>query len=202
MNDLRMIIARNVQDLRCNAKMTQMQLADILNYSDKAISKWERGEAIPDVTVLKQIADYFGVTVDYLLTENPEGALPKSESVARQRARNRLVITILAIACVWFVSTAIFSVLVISECKFPAWMTYVYAVPVSAVVAVVFNSIWGRRRLNFPIVSLLIWGVLVSVYLTPGIFEKDLWVLFILGIPLQFSAALLPGIGLFRFRQK
>ena len=92
--------------------------------------------------------------------------------------------------------------LVISECNFPAWITYVYAVPVSAVVAVVFNSIWGRRRLNFPIVSLLIWGVLVSVYLTPGIFEKDLWVLFILGIPLQFSAALLPGIGLFRFRQK
>ena len=192
MNDLRMIIARNVQDLRCNAKMTQMQLADILNYSDKAISKWERGEAIPDVTVLKQIADYFGVTVDYLLTENPEGALPKSESVARQRARNRLVITILAIACVWFVSTAIFSVLVISECKVPAWMTYVYAVPVSAVVAVVFNSIWGKKKLNFLFISLLVWSVLASVFLTIG--EAAYWPIFLIGIPGQTIILLWSGI--------
>ena len=69
MEDLKPIIAKNITVLRQNAKMTQFDLAEKLNYSDKAISKWERAEAIPDVSVLKSIADLFGVTVDYLLQD-------------------------------------------------------------------------------------------------------------------------------------
>ena len=71
MKDLRSIIAKNIQTLRIENKLTQLELAGILNYSDKAISKWERAEAIPDVTVLKRIADYFGVSVDFLLDHGP-----------------------------------------------------------------------------------------------------------------------------------
>ena len=73
MDDLYAIFARNVAELRAERKMTQAQLAALLNYSDKAISKWERGEALPDVTVVKQIADTFGVTVDYLLKSDQIG---------------------------------------------------------------------------------------------------------------------------------
>ena len=74
MTDLRAVIAKNICDLRTEAGMTQAKLAEVLNYSDKAVSKWERAEAIPDVTVIKAIADYFGVSLDYLLgrTDQPE----------------------------------------------------------------------------------------------------------------------------------
>ena len=67
MSDIKAIIAKNITALRQNHKMTQIELAEKLNYSDKAVSKWERGESVPDISVLKQIADLFGVTVDYLL---------------------------------------------------------------------------------------------------------------------------------------
>ena len=70
--DLKQTIAKNITALRQGRKMTQIELAEKLNYSDKAISKWERGESIPDVTVLKSIADLFGVTLDYLLQESHE----------------------------------------------------------------------------------------------------------------------------------
>ena len=67
MDELKNIIAENLQSLRRDAGMTQAALAEKLNYTDKAVSKWERGESVPDVAVLRDIADLFGVTVDYLL---------------------------------------------------------------------------------------------------------------------------------------
>lgn len=69
MEDLKRIIADNIAELRKAVPLTQAELAEKLNYSDKAVSKWERGESIPDVIVLKQIAGIFGVSVDYLLEE-------------------------------------------------------------------------------------------------------------------------------------
>ena len=61
MEELREIIAKNISDLRKKSGLTQIELAEKLNYSDKAVSKWERGDSVPDVGVLKQIADLFGV---------------------------------------------------------------------------------------------------------------------------------------------
>ena len=62
--DIKQTIASNLSGYRKKAGLTQQQLADKLNYSDKAVSKWERAEAIPDVIVLKSIADIYGVKVD------------------------------------------------------------------------------------------------------------------------------------------
>ena len=149
MADLRDRIAKNICELRTEMKMTQLQLAEVLNYSDKAVSKWERGEAIPDVTVLKRIADYFGVTVDYLLeAEHNENTNP-AVRLANLRRRNRLMITIMAVACAWLVATISFAVLLASESSFAPWLAFLYAVPASAIVAVVFNSMWGIRKMNF-----------------------------------------------------
>ena len=201
MTDLREVIAKNICELRCEMGMTQLQLAELLNYSDKAVSKWERGEALPDVTVLKRIADYFGVTVDYLLESDHDGNFHPTEKLVKQRRRNRAVITLMSVACVWLVATIAFAVIVALEGSFASWLAFIYSIPVSMVVCVVFNSIWGVRRLNFLIVSTLIWGLILSVYLTVKIVTTaNLWVLFIVGIPIQFIAIFLPGIGLFRFR--
>ena len=201
MTDLRDVIAKNICELRCEMKMTQLQLAEVLNYSDKAVSKWERGEAIPDVTVLKQIADYFGVTVDYLLESDHSGKSNPASKLIRLRRRNRMIITIMSVACAWLLATIAFAVLVATSSAFAPWLVFVYAVPTSAIVAVVFNSMWGIRRMNFFIVSVLIWGFLMSVYLTVKIAAGiNLWVLFIVGIPVQFIAIFLPGAGLFGYK--
>ena len=81
MQDWKFIIAKNITALRQNRKMTQAELAEKLNYSDKAVSKWERGESVPDVLVLKSIADMFGVSLDYLLeADHEEKPKPSQES--------------------------------------------------------------------------------------------------------------------------
>ena len=202
MKDLRDVISKNICELRSEMNMTQLQLAELLNYSDKAVSKWERGEALPDVTVLKRTADYFGVTVDYLLESDHAGDSHPTKALVKQRKRNRAVITLMSVACVWLVATIAFAVIVSLEGSFAPWLVFIYSIPVSMIVSVVFNSIWGYRRLNFLIVSAMIWGLIVSVYLTVRLVAlTNLWVLFIVGIPLQFITIFLPGIGLFRFKQ-
>ena len=72
MDDLKVIISENITQLRKEHGLTQADLAEKLNYSDKAVSKWERAESLPDITVLKAMADLFNVKVDYLLTAEHE----------------------------------------------------------------------------------------------------------------------------------
>ncbi|MDD6251820.1 MAG: helix-turn-helix transcriptional regulator, partial [Oscillospiraceae bacterium] len=72
MENIKAIVAKNITQLRLAKGMTQLELAEILNYSDKAVSKWERGDSIPDITVLTKIADMFGVTLDYLVRPHRE----------------------------------------------------------------------------------------------------------------------------------
>ena len=70
--DLKSIVAQNIFYLRTINQMTQYELGKKLNYSDKAISKWERADGLPDVYVLKKMSELFGVSVDYMLTEHTE----------------------------------------------------------------------------------------------------------------------------------
>lgn len=191
MEDTKLIIARNIAALRQASRMTQLELAEKLNYSDKAVSKWERGESIPDVLVLKSIADLFGVTLDYLLeddhTEKPK---PSQESPGYLH-RNRKVTTTLSVLLVWFVATVCY---VVMDLTIPAsvfkWIPFAWAVPVSMVVWLVFNSIWFNRRTNYYIISLLMWSGIACIVLTVAACCLWPWKLFYLGIPGQIAIAL------------
>lgn len=190
--DYKRIIANNITELRRARSITQIGLAEMLNYSDKAVSKWERGESLPDVTVLKNIADIFGVTVDYLLTAEHD-SLPAPPQEDGTRRKNRLIVTGLSCMLAVFIATAAF-VALISFTDIPRpWLAFVYAVPVCAIITLVFNSIWGRRKLNYAIISVLVWSVLCSVYLT--IADYSAWQIFIIGVPAQIIILLWSGIS-------
>ncbi len=62
-----------ISRLRKRCGMTQLQLAEKLNISDKAISRWENGIGFPEVTQFPMLASIFGVTVDYLMTGERKG---------------------------------------------------------------------------------------------------------------------------------
>ena len=191
MEDVKQIIAKNIASLRQSAKMTQIELAEKLNYSDKAISKWERGESIPDVIVLKAIADLFGVTLDYLLEEqhDPEAPqIPEPKEIPGRKHRNHKVITTLSVLIVWFVATAVYVVLDFFYPSAPAiWLSFGYAVPVSMIVWLVFNSIWFNRRRNYLIISLLMWTSLCCIFLSATAGGYPIWKMFALGIPGQIA---------------
>ncbi len=187
MEDLKPILAKNITALRQSFKMTQIELAEQLNYSDKAISKWERAESIPDVTVLKSIADLFGVTVDYLLRPDNEAVSPSEEQTIHQvRHRNHMVITALSVLLVWFIATFCYVILDVLGVKMLLrWLPFLYAVPVSMIVWLVFNSIWFNPRRNFLIISLLMWTVLICTVVTLQAAGFSAWTLLVLGIPGQ-----------------
>lgn len=187
MKELNGIIAANISELRKTAGMTQNDLAEKLNYSDKAVSKWERGESIPDISVLKSIADLFGVTVDYLLTSEHKVYQEEKRETRKRKKSNRIIITLISVVVVWLVAVFLFMNLDgFLKDAHGLWLVYIYAVPVSCIVTLVFNSIWGKRLLNFIFSSLLLWSLITGVYLTVLVLGGiNVWLLFVLGVPGQ-----------------
>lgn len=184
--ELKNIIAKNIAELRKSNGLTQLALAEKLNYSDKAVSKWESGASIPDVAVLKEIADLFGVTVDSLLSEGC-----KQESAAPTKKRTHLIITLLSVMLVWLIGTLVFAAMAIGGVEKNLWLSFVWCVPVSFIVVLVFNSIWGKRRANYLVISLLMWSLMAAVYLS--VLKYNPWQLFILGVPGQIIICLWSG---------
>lgn len=185
-NDLKPIIAKNISELRRANDITQADLAEKLNYSDKAVSKWERGESIPDVTVLKQIADIFDVTVDYLLTEDKVAPHELVESDAKQRNYNHIIITAMTVFLVILISTFVYVVLTMAMgMRYWHLLSFIYALPVCSIIMIVFNSVWFNKRYNFMYISALMWTVLLSLILTFYACGIDIILITLVGIPGQ-----------------
>ncbi len=198
MVDLKSVVAKNIIDLRKASNWTQTELAEKLNYSDKAVSKWERAESLPDITVLKKIADLFLVSVDYLLEAEHKPAKGLSHAASKLTKRNHIIITSLSTMLVFLIATVVFVVLGLLSVDFPIWLAYVYALPAAAIVLIVFNSIWGRRVFNFVFITLLVWSILLCIYMS---FPKDdIWLIFLIGIPAQIIILLWGKLKKIRFK--
>ena len=186
MKDLKLVIAKNIAKLRVDANMTQIELAQKLNYSDKAVSKWERGESLPDISVLVEIADIFSVTLDSLVHSDVNEIVEETTAPKQKKTKNRVIITVISMLAVLLVATWVFSLTdMLPVVTKTHWLVFVYAVPLCMVVWLIFNSIWFNVKRNFLIVSLLMWTVLISVYLTLLVLGNSFWQLFIIGIPAQ-----------------
>lgn len=194
MSDIKSIVAKNISELRQKRSMTQLELAEQLNYSDKAVSKWERGDSLPDISVLCDIAALFSVPLDYLVTE--EHSKEEVSKYANAPRYSRGIITSLAVLIVWFVAVSVFVIVSSASSKFTLqWMTFVYAVPVSMIVWLVMNSIWFNRRRNYLIISILTWTVLVSIHLSFLVFSSlNIWMIYLIGIPAQIMILLWSNI--------
>ena len=171
MEDIKAIIAENISALRRGSNMTQIELAEKLNYSDKAISKWERGESVPDVSVLKTIADLFGVTVDYLITRDHEAAelndMVSEGDPKKRKVRAHGMITGMSVLLVWLVATIVFALIDAApiDAKWH-WLSFIYAILASTIVWLVFNAVWFNRRRNYFIISLLMWSAILAIHLS------------------------------------
>ncbi len=207
MNDekLRRRIGINIAAYRKREGWTQADLAEKLNYSDKAVSKWERGESVPDVLTLAALAERFGVTVNDLLVDPNE--LPEETGSVQQamgqmvektlkRKANKRIILALSSILVWFVALLIFVVL--DAVNVPnSWLAFFYAIPADAIVLLSLRSAWKDFRWNRALISMIMWGSIVSLYMTLLILLSfNAWKIFLLGIPGQ--AAILLWFRLFR----
>ena len=180
MDEIKNIVAKNIAKIRLRHHMTQMELAKKLNYSDKAVSKWERGESLPDISVLVEIADLFDISLDDLV---------RAEGVGKGRKQpkyNRNILTCIIEASVAMLSVIAFVVtyLFTREITFQ-WLYFVFSVPVIITLRLIFNSIWLNPRNNYGIVSALMWSVLAAVHLGLLYFGIQVSAIYLLGIPAQ-----------------
>ncbi len=155
-------IAQNLINYRKQNGLTQLELAEKLNYSDKAISKWERGESFPDITVLCSIAELYNITINDLVSEQKVGKVK-----FLTQTPNKIRLCLLTTGLVFFIATIIFSILTIwvpSVTK--AWLSFIYAIPISSIVLLVFSAIWRKRGWQFIFVTVLVWTLCLSLYLT------------------------------------
>ena len=176
-DNLKDIVSKNLIYLRTNNKMTQLELGEALSYSDKAVSKWERAEAVPDAYVLKKLSALFNVSVDYLLSEHTEKEL---KGVTPHRF-DRRVISLISFLGTWTLATILFAVFWFLGSF--EWIVFVYALPVSLVVMVVLTAVWGRKKTNFYYISFLVWSVISVIYCT--FLQYNWWLLFVIGVPIQ-----------------
>ena len=197
--NLKDLIGKNIAAHRKRSGLTQVELADKLNYSDKAVSKWERGDSVPDVLTLAQLAQLFGVTVDDLLKD--PNALPEETGavqhamekvVARtlKRKANKNIILGLSSVLVWFVALFLYVVLASLGLE-NSWLAFFYAIPANAIVLLSLRSAWRDFRWNRALISAIMWGCLVSMYMTLLILGGvNIWRMFLLGIPGQLAILL------------
>lgn len=187
--NLRRIIKNNLIKYRKFSGLTQVQLAEKLGYSDKSVSKWEREEGVPDIYILKEIADLYGITVNDLISENQK-VNKESKIKTILSGRNKIIISLLAAGVVWAIAVMIY---VIIDLVAPNTMDkmdniYIYAIPISCIILIVFNSIWGKKIFNLFLISILIWTFTLSLYVSFPI--ENISELFIIPIPLQILTIL------------
>lgn len=176
---LKQTVAKNISQLRKAKGLTQLELAEKINYSDKAVSKWERGEGIPDVLVLSKMAEIFEVPIAEILDDKEKKPLSPT-------TKKRTLIAAAAALLVWVVATIVFVVLrLLPEPPDKAWLAFIYALPATMIVLTVFSVVWKKRLFVFCAVSLLIWTMCLTLFASIIFVTANAWLLFIIGIPLQ-----------------
>lgn len=178
--NLRKYFANNLSYYRKQLGLTQTELAEKLNYSDKSISKWERGEGLPDLTVAAQIADIFGLTINDMISEKPRRHL--------MTPRNKTIIVLLSVGGAWLIATFLFFLFEVGLPYFEPWKFFVYAIPASAIISIVFSSIWRKKLALFFSVSVLIWSLAVCLQISLAV--SKFWLIFIVMAVIQILTIL------------
>ena len=189
MKDVNLVIANNIKELRKANKLTQFELSEKLNYSNKAISRWESGEVIPDVQTLNRLCEIFNIPLSKIFEENI--SKQKIKRTYKLQMGNKLTISLLAVLMVWFIATIAFVYSgIITNTYF--WQIFIWSIPVSCIVGIVFNSIWGKKMFNFVLISILVWSSLACLYIM--LISYNIWPIFLIGIPMQIGIILWSNI--------
>lgn len=153
---LKRLVADNITMYRKANGLTQIQLAEKLNYSDKAVSKWERGESLPDLYILMQIVDMFGITLNDLVTKQEQ---PKKVSKSKL---NHTIVTLLSIGLVWLIAFIVYVILHMASVSMD-YMVFLYSLPVAFIVLIVFSKIAKSRLWVYIAVTGLIFSVPLAI---------------------------------------
>ncbi len=161
-------------DLRKSKGWTQTELADKLNVTNQAVSKWENGECYPETAILKPLAKLFDVTVDELLNGKIK---EKTESVAEERveekdfedrAFERFGGIVFFVALISFLLCGF-----IRGLWHPAWLAFAIGLLVVKLLSVI-DMIKAKKVMIAKLIAHCVWLVAVIAYAVAG-FVTGIW---------------------------
>ena len=180
-NNQQELLAKNLVYYRKASGLTQLELAEKFNYSDKSVSKWERGEGFPDIFVLKSLADFYGITVDDFYSA-------EHKKIAKQsQKRKQIYIRLLSLGICWLVIVLTFFFLntFLKDTSFQQWLVFIYGTFISSIILVVYEFIYHQRFKRMLAASALVWTGALSVYLTLLLMLDNYPLIFVIAVPLQ-----------------
>ena len=180
MEELRNIVSKNLVKLRQNAKLTQLELANKIQYSDKSVSKWERGESLPDLEVLVKLSKIYDVNLNTFIEKDEKKIIPK-----KLIKNSHTMISLLSAGLVFFIASIVFAVLfMIPSTKSISWIMFVYATPISAIALLALSIKWKNYLLQAIYTSIILWGLIISICIS--INYADIWSLCVIGFVFEF----------------
>lgn len=191
--DIKEIIAKNLANLRKNKKITQTELAEQFGYSDKAISKWENGDTLPDIQTLYQLCEFYNVTLDFLVSEQSfDEKIKYINHLNKKVIINNSLIELLYCSFVWILAVIIYVYLyTFSEINY--WQIFIWAIPATAIVMLLFTKVRKQKLYTFIVRSLFFWTLVTACYIQ--FIEYNIWPLFFLMIPIQVALILTIAIN-------
>ena len=183
MKDVRPIISKNLSMLRKEKGLTQAELAEKLNYSDKAVSRWEHGDTLPDVNMLYELCEFYGITLNDLINEDLQAQKNSKMEYSKEMNNYKIWRSILSVSLVWLLATVIFTYSLAILENSSLWILFVWAVPISITTFYVFGKTFLNSLTRFILSSCVMWTAIASIFVTllPHIF----WQLFLIGVPLE-----------------
>lgn len=179
LSELKLITASNLINLRTHAGLTQAELGAKLSYSDKNISKWERGEAIPDAYVLTQLAELYGVSVDYILSSHDAWEAP-DEAEAEEQPRYSAEV-IIAIAILSIMTAALTAFVILWLLGNIEWRVFLIGISLSLLTLLVLDCVFYKAKgLEYIISAFIVSLFFIAYFAKP---DANLWQLFLICIP-------------------
>ena len=146
LDKLKLISASNIINLRTGAGLTQAELGAKLNYSDKTISKWERGDAIPDAFVLTQLAEIFGVDVNYLLSEHTKWEPSEAEQPDPGPSYSYSASAIMAISVLGTVTLGLAVFITLWLMNTVEWRVFLVTALIAILVYMILDCVFKKAR--------------------------------------------------------
>ncbi len=181
LTELKLVFASNLIRLRTDAGLTQAELGAALNYSDKSISKWERGEAIPDAYVLTQLSGMFGVTVDELLRAHDKWEAPEAAAREPEKSYSAGIIIAIVIVGIWTAALTGFVTLWLFDILW--WKIFIIALPVSLLAYLVLICAFKRTKHLPLVIGVFVLSLFVFAYFMVPL--ENPWQLFLMAIPAE-----------------
>ena len=191
--DIKKIVAKNLANLRKNKKITQTELAEQFGYSDKAISKWENGDTLPDIQTLYQLCEFYNVTLDFLVNEqNFEDKIKYINHLNKKIIINNSLIELLYCSFVWVLAVIIY-VYLFTFSSINYWQIFIWALPGTSIVMLFFTKVWKNKLYTFIVRSIFFWTLITACYVQ--FIEYNIWPLYFLMIPVQIALILTIAIN-------